>query len=201
MKLIKHHLMISACLVLVMGPVHAQDLGVSLGGVSVGVGTSDGIGVSASVGGSDGVNADASIGGSGGLADVDASIGGSGGLADVDASVGGATGINAEANVNTSNGIDAGVTASIGGSGGINADAGLGIGGTPGAPGTGGPGATGPGSGGYSPGLTPAQQQAFESMSDSERRRLLNRCGDLLSGGADAELAALCRMLRMTAQR
>lgn len=188
MKLIKHHLMISACLVLVMGPVHAQDLGVSLGGVSVGVGTSDGIGVSASVGGSDGVNADASIGGSGGLADVDASVGG-------------ATGINAEANVNTSNGIDAGVTASIGGSGGINADAGLGIGGTPGAPGTGGPGATGPGSGGYSPGLTPAQQQAFESMSDSERRRLLNRCGDLLSGGADAELAALCRMLRMTAQR
>jgi hypothetical protein len=49
-----------------MEPSHAQDFGVSLGGVSVG--TSDGIGVSASVGGSDGVNADASIGGSGGLA-------------------------------------------------------------------------------------------------------------------------------------
>ncbi len=38
-------------------------------------------------------------------------------------------------------------------------------------------------------------------MSEDEQRRLLNRCGDLLSSGTDAELAALCRMLRMTAQR
>jgi hypothetical protein len=38
-------------------------------------------------------------------------------------------------------------------------------------------------------------------MSDDRRRRMLNRCADLLYDNADAELAALCRMLRMTAQR
>jgi len=68
-------------------------------------------------------------------------------------------------------------------------------------PGAGGPGAGGPGAGGAGADLTPAQREAFNAMSEDEQRRLLNRCGDLLSSGTDAELAALCRMLRMTAQR
>jgi hypothetical protein len=38
-------------------------------------------------------------------------------------------------------------------------------------------------------------------MSDAEQRRLLTRCADIASGGGDAALVSLCRMLRMSASR
>lgn len=171
-------LLVSACLILpALGPAGAQETGVSVGGVSVGVDTSNGLGVGASVGGSNGVNASANVGGSS--------------LADVDATVGGADGVNASVDADISDGVDVDATASIGGSNGVNAGAGVRAGGGSGGPGAGGAGAD----------LTPAQREAFNAMSEDEQRRLLNRCGDLLSSGTDAELAALCRMLRMTAQR
>ncbi len=189
-------LLVTACLVLpALGPAGAQETGLSVGGVSVGVDTNDGLGVGTSVGGAGGVNADATVGGSGGVADVNASVGGG-------------SGVNANVNADVSDGVDVGATASVGGSGGVNSGAGVGIGGGSGVGldanvGIGGavPGPGGPGAGGANPGLTAAQQQAFDAMSDTERARLLNRCSDLVAGGTDAELAALCRMLRMTAQR
>lgn len=205
-------LLLSGCIAL---PFAGQSLaqGLSVGGengVSADVNTSDGIGADVSVGGADGVNAGVGIGGSSGVADVDvsaggsdganakANVGGGGGLdADADVSLGGRNGVNAGATLGTGAGIDAGTTASIGGGRGAASEAGLlGLGSTGiGAAAVGGTGAPGAG------GLTGPQLQAFQAMSDGEQRNLLNRCADIASGGGDAALVSLCRMLRMSASR
>jgi hypothetical protein len=188
----------------------AQDIGVSVGGISAGVdvNTSNGLGVGADVsaGGSNGVNAsaDANVGGG--------SVAG----ADVNASVGGSNGVNAGANANVGggNGIDAGATASIGGSGGVNANVGVGAGGgrgvgvdanigigggttgtNPGTPGTGTNPSNLPGS------LTPGQMQTLRNMSQDERRQLMVRCATINAASYDAALVNLCRLLRQTAAR
>jgi len=41
---------------------------------------------------------------------------------------------------------------------------------------------------------------AFNSMSRSEQLRLAKRCADIVGGGYDADLVALCRLIR-TASR
>lgn len=156
------------------------------------------IDVGVSLGGDRGVNANASADVSGGVsADADVSVGGRNGVnADAAARVGGGSGIGADVNatVGGGDGIDTNATAAIGG-GGVDANVGLSIGGTNGS---GGPGT--PGSGPLTPGERDALA-AFNAMSDNDRQRLLNRCGQLgTSGGHDADLANLCALLRM-AQR
>ncbi len=205
-------LLLSGCFGL---PLAGQSVaqGLSVGGengISADVNTSDGIGADVSVGGGDGVNADVGIGGSSGVADVDvsagggdganasANVGGGGGLdADAAVSLGGRNGVNAGATLGTGSGVDAGTTASIGGGRGVAAEPGLfglrstGIGAAA-VDGTGVPGAGG---------LTAPQREAFQAMSEAEQRTLLNRCADIASGGGDAALVSLCRMLRMSASR
>lgn len=209
MKSITSSLLLSACLLMPIG-AHALDL--NLGGddgVSVGVSAKDGLDVSASVGGRDGVNADASVGGrssGGGLgADVSASVGGRDGInADVDATVGGRdlANANAKASVGGERGLNA--NAGLGaGSGGVNLGVGLGFGGssttTPGVPGT--PGVNNP----NGPRVNnPALRRAivgYNNMSRSEQIKLARRCVDILgSGGYDAALTQLCRMIQMASR-
>jgi len=186
---------LAVCLTLALSVgVSAQSLSIGgQNGVNAGVSTSNGLGVGASVGGSNGVNAGATVGGSSSAADVGASVGGSNGVnanatvggsgsvADVDATVGGSNGVNANATVGGSNGL---------------ADVDVTVGGT--APGT--PGAGG-GTGTDGGGLTPAQQQAFNGMSDSERRDLLVRCESVNAGSYDQQLVSLCRLLKLSAMR
>lgn len=186
-------LFLSACLAL---PVNAYALDVSVGGISASIGGngSGGLSAGASVGGSGGVNAGASVGGrsGGGVgADVNASVGGSRGInantsatvgggrlanVDVDASVGGSRGLNAKANVN------------VGGTRGIGVDVGVGTG----------PGAANPGANPSFP--SKGVIRAYNEMSRSEQLRLAKRCVDIMSGGYEADLVKLCRMIR-TASR
>ncbi|PLU01895.1 hypothetical protein BMJ34_12015, partial [Sinorhizobium medicae] len=42
---------------------------------------------------------------------------------------------------------------------------------------------------------------AFNAMSPSERRMVLKRCRDVVNGGYDRGLVALCRLLQSTASR
>ncbi len=188
-------LLLSGCIALPFaGQTFAQ--GLSVGGengisADVGIGGSAGVAdVDASVGGSDGLSADANIGGGGGL-DADAAV-----------SLGGRNGVNAGLALGTGDGVDVGTTASVGGGSGSRAASApdlFGLRSTGiGAAALGGAGAAGaPGAGA----LTGPQRQAFEAMSETERRNLLNRCADIASGGGDAALVSLCRMLRMSASR
>ena len=152
------------------------------------------VGVSAqslSIGGQNGVNADvstsnglgvgASVGGSSGV-NANATVGGSSSAANANASVGGSNGVNANATVGGTNGL-ANVDVTVGGT----------------APGTT-PGAGG-GTGTDAGGLTPAQQEAFNNISDSERRDLLRRCDSVNAGSYDPQLVSLCRLLKLSAMR
>ncbi|GMB80305.1 hypothetical protein NN6n1_10870 [Shinella zoogloeoides] len=172
-------------------------VGVSVGGISAGLGASVGgskglasASVGASVGGSKGVNAgvNASVGGSRGLVDATttASIGGSGGVnARAGATVGGTKGL-VDANVRAGVGtLGAKVDANVLGGGLLNANVGIGVGG-----GTGG-------------GLTPGDRtivREFTQMPDSERKQLVKRCRGVNSGGYDAALVKLCRLLQMASR-
>ncbi|WP_018098307.1 hypothetical protein [Sinorhizobium meliloti] len=49
------------------------------------------------------------------------------------------------------------------------------------------------------PGQTPIA--TFNAMSPNERRTVLKRCRDVVSGGYDRGLVALCRILQSTASR
>jgi hypothetical protein len=205
MKTITSSLLVSACLLM---PVGAYALDINVGGekgVSVSVDAKDGLDAGASVGGRDGVNAGASVGGrsSGGLgADVSASVGGRDGVnADVGATVGGRD--LASANAKASVGGDRGLKANVGlnaGTGGVNLGVGLGLGGTttttPGTPGN--PGVNTPGT------KNPALRRAivgYNNMSRPEQIRLARRCVDILgSGGYDAALTQLCRMIQMASR-
>lgn len=186
--------LVSAGLVVLSG-MAVEAGGLKIGGdrgISVDVDTRDGLGARASVGGSRGLNADANVGGSRSLADVDASVGGSRGL-------------NAGANVGTRDGLTADVDTSLGGSRGLNASVGATVGGSR----TGvdvdiGIGDNTPGNGPGTPsggGLTAPQRQAFQNMSPNDRRKLLVRCASINSGGYDAQLVELCRLLRLSAAR
>ncbi|PLU68853.1 hypothetical protein BMJ20_18170, partial [Sinorhizobium medicae] len=71
-------------------------------------------------------------------------------------------------------------------------------------------GGVGPGNGGSAPGVgggagigAPGQSAvaAFNAMSPSERRTVLKRCRDVVNGGYDRGLVALCRLLQSTASR
>lgn len=179
---------LAVCLALTLSAgASAQSLSIGgQNGVNAGVSTSNGLGVGASVGGSTGVSANATVGGSGSAADVGASVGGSNGvnanatvggsgsLANASASVGGVGGANASATVGGNDGL-AGVDATVGGP-------------------TSGPGTSGSG-------LTSAQQQALNDMSDSERRSLLVRCESVRPGSYDQQLVSLCRLLKLSAIR
>lgn len=164
-------------------PVHvsAEDGG----GLNVGAGVSLGsVKAGANVG----------VGGSGGLASTraSASLGGAGGVnAGVNANVGGSRGL-----------VDAGATASIGGAGGLGAnvdatvgggsllDANVGIG----------LGNDGVGSGG---GITGSDRQIlrqFSQLPHRDRMQMIKRCRGVGSGGYDAALVNLCRLLQ-TASR
>ncbi|MFT4158946.1 hypothetical protein [Shinella zoogloeoides] len=168
-------------------------VGVSLGSVKAGVGATVGgsrglasANVGASVGGSKGVNAgvNANVAGSRGLVDsnVTASVGGSGGVnARTTATVGGANGL-VDANVRAGVGtLDANVDATVGGGSLLDANIGIGTGG----------------------GLTPGDRSVireFAQMPESERMQLVKRCRGVTSGGYDAALVKLCRLLQ-TASR
>lgn len=153
-------------------------VGVSVGGISAGLG--------------------ASLGGSKGLAsaNVGASVGGSKGVnAGVNASVGGSRGL-----------VDATTTASVGGSGGVNARTTATVGGTKGLVDANVLGGSlldaniGIGTGGS---LTPGDRSVmreFARMPESERMQLVKRCRGVTSGGYDAALVKLCRLLQ-TASR
>lgn len=87
-------------------------------------------------------------------------------------------------------------------------DVGLGLGGGSSGGGGGGPGigggGGGPGAGGGAggignPGQTPIA--AFNAMSPNDRRTVLKRCRDVVNGGYDRGLVALCRILQSTASR
>ncbi len=49
------------------------------------------------------------------------------------------------------------------------------------------------------PGQTPIA--AFNAMSPNERRTVLKRCRDVVNGGYDRGLVALCRILQSNASR
>ncbi|MGB3875436.1 MAG: hypothetical protein WA980_06255 [Shinella zoogloeoides] len=168
-------------------------VGVSVGGISAGLGASVGgskglasANVGASVGGSKGVNAgvNASVGGSRGLVDATttASVGGSGGVnARTTATVGGKKGL-VDANVRAGVGtLGAKVDANVLGGSLLDANIGIGTGG----------------------GLTPGDRSVmreFARMPESERMQLVKRCRGVTSGGYDAALVKLCRLLQ-TASR
>jgi hypothetical protein len=68
-------------------------------------------------------------------------------------------------------------------------------------PGTGNPGTgVNPGNGVTKPGM--ASVAAFNNLSSAEQRRLIRRCRDVTgSGGYDASLVSLCRLLQASASR
>ena len=194
-------------------PVHAsaQDKG----GLGVGLGVSLGsvrTGANATVGGSGGlagVRAGASVGGARGVnAGVRANVGGSKGLADSDAtaSIGGGGGVNARAKADvggTRGLVDADIDATVGGAGGLGAtvdatvgggsllDANIGL---------------GVGRDGVSPGgnsITRADRQmlqAFPQLPRRDRIQMIKRCRGIGSGGYDAALVNLCRLLQMASR-
>lgn len=164
-------------------------------------------GVSVSLGGKKGldVDVDASIGGRKGInANVDANVGGRKGLnANVDARVGNRRGINANVDVSIGGrkGLNADVDASIGGKKGLNVGVDVGLGIDDGKPNTR-PDVTDRGLNDEPSGaLTSAQRQAFNEMSSGERNTLIKRCNSVSSGGYDAALVNLCKLLRMSASR
>jgi len=191
-------------------PAQAEDLGVSVGGISASIGDNggQGLGVDGSIGGRNGINADVDIGASRG-ADVGAT-----------ASVGGSGGVNADIGASVGGGVDVGATASVGGGGGVNADVGVGVGGngvdlgvgigigggtlTPGVP----PVARDPGRDdpgkidrpGTSTGKTDGRNSVASTfgMSGAQLARLSKRCVDVLSDPSsyDRDLISLCRTIR-----
>lgn len=183
---------LAVCLTLALS-VGASAQSLSIGGqngVNVGVGTSNGLSVDASAGGSNGVNANATVGGGSNIANVDAKVGGSGG-------------VNAKATVGGNSDL-ADVNATIGGTGGVNAGATVGgsdalvdVDSAIGGPADGTP-PVADGNGGT---LTPAQQQALNDMSDSERRALLVRCEGIKADSYDQQLVSLCQLLKLSAIR
>jgi hypothetical protein len=194
-------------------PAVGQDGGLNVGvGVSLGsvkadvdatVGGSKGLAdanVGASLGGTSGINADAktNVGGARGLVDSDvtASIGGSDGVnARAVANAGGSRGLldaDVDANVGGSRGLGANVDANVGGRGLLNAN--IGLGSTEANPGN---------AGGSSIGTAGRDREIlrqFSQLSRSERATLIKRCGGVDSGGYDAGLVGLCRLLQ-TASR
>lgn len=204
-------------------------VGVSIGGVKAGVGANVGgsrglasAGVGASLGGKNGVNAGvgATVGGSKGVANagVGASVGGRNGVnAGVGATVGGSRGLananvggfrglldaNARATVGGSSGLGVGVGANVGGGGLIDADVDVSLGGdddglTPTTPVDRGK----PGDGRPTPGTDRdrAIVADFAQLSPSDRQQMIKRCRGVNSGGYDAALVKLCRLL-VTASR
>lgn len=183
------------------------DVGVSLGGVNADV--------DATVGGSRGLvdaKAGASIGGANGVnAGVDANVGGSRGLVDSDitASIGGREGVNAnaKANVGGSRGlVDADVNATVGGARGLGANVDATVGGRNLLDanvdlGLGNAGAdTGANPGGGVTGPDREVLRQFSQLSRSDRMQMIKRCQTIGSGGYDAALVKLCRLLQ-TASR
>ena len=154
------------------------DVGVSLGGVNAGV--------DATVGGNRGLvdaKADVGIGGANGVnADVDANVGGSRGLVDADitASIGGSEGVNANANATVGGSrslatVDVGAT--VGGSRGLGANTGFSPGGSVAGP-------------------DREVLRQFSQLSRSDRVQMIKRCQTVGSGGYDAALVKLCRLLQ-----
>lgn len=208
-------------------PVQAADkrgglglgVGVNVGGIKAGVdarvGGSKGVvdaDVGASVGGRNGLNADAkaNVGGSRGLADVDvkAGLGGQDGVkARTTAKVGGESGLvdaNVNAKVGGADGLGADVGATVGGRSLLDADVGVGLGDedTVASPDRRVPRTPGDDDRHGDP-ADPADRdvlRAFSQLSGSERTQLVKRCRDIGSGGYDAALVKLCRLLE-TASR
>jgi hypothetical protein len=162
------------------------------------------------------VDADVSHGGKKGLdADVSASIGGRRGInADVDANSGGRKGVDADVDVDVGGrkGHDADVDVSLGGNKSLDADVDVTIDNKKGVNAgvdvllgvDDGNSNTRPDLSNRNPvpgGLTASQRQAFNNMSPSERNALIKRCSAVNSGGYDAALVKLCKLLRMSALR
>jgi hypothetical protein len=165
------------------------------GGVNAnGGGTSTGgLGVNASVGGSNGINSNTSIGGttsSGGLdIGTTASIGGSGGVgADVDATTGGSS--LATANANVGAGGNTLLDLMLGVPSVNNIDDGTSSGGSGEIGGTFGSGDSNVGTG------RSRSLSMINDMSAGDRAKAKTRCKDVLrSGGYDASLVSLCKMV------
>jgi hypothetical protein len=160
-------------------------------------------GVSASIGGKSLASAHANLGGVKGLRGH-VSLGGKKGVANVRAKLGNTLGV--KTSVATRKSL-ANVSVSVGKP--VSLNVGVTIGGDDPKPNTshvtnpGNSGVTGRDPAGAADGgsLTNSQRQAFQSMSSAERKTILKRCLSVGAGGYDPALAALCRLLRMSASR
>ena len=168
-------------------------------GANVTVGGSGGLAdarAGASVGGARGVNAGAraNVGGSRGLVDSDvtASIGGSSGVnARAKANVGGTRGLvdaDVDATVGGAGGLGAAIDANVGGGSLLDATVGLGVGNDGVSPG-----------GGFT-GSDRQVLQAFSQLPRRDRLQMIKRCRGIGSGGYDAALVNLCRLLQVASR-
>jgi hypothetical protein len=167
--------------------------------------------VGVSIGGTNGINAGVSVGTKNGVdADVSASVGGRKGVnADVGANVGKGVDADVDASLGDRKSTDVGADVSVGDDQGVDAKVNVDLSGTDTKVGTPTvlhpdiPDVTdkSPNNNPDGTSLTAEQRQAFDNMSDSQKKAMLKRCQSIGSGGYDPALVNLCKLLRMSASR